>query len=193
MTQVKPLSSGLFKSLPRDLAYKLDELIRRKNEGYEDLEALLVSQAYAPSEEDLKKPLSEQEVKLIAEIYNTSRSYDADIRAAILLLLSGLYEPAKRDYGKELLELELLIAMNIYGEHIPQGLGPSDNPTFKTVKLTDLTDTYIPYHVDDNTGLADSPISTDGTDITLAGTANLGDINCGGENYILSMRHFCNG
>jgi hypothetical protein len=35
--------------------------------------------------------------------------------------------------------------------------------TLPTIKLTDLTDGYVPYHVSDAVGLANSPIYTDGT------------------------------
>jgi len=44
-----------------------------------------------------------------------------------------------------------------------QALGTTDSPTFVTAKLTALTDGYVPYHIDDATGLANSPIFTDGT------------------------------
>ena len=37
-----------------------------------------------------------------------------------------------------------------------------------TAKLTNLTDGYVPYHVSDASGLADSPISTDGTLVTIS-------------------------
>jgi hypothetical protein len=47
------------------------------------------------------------------------------------------------------------------------GLGTGDSPTFVTTKLLGLTDTYLPYHVDDATGLADSPLSTDGTSVGI--------------------------
>ena len=36
----------------------------------------------------------------------------------------------------------------------------TDSPVFVTVKLTDLTDDYIPYHVNDATGLANGPTKT---------------------------------
>jgi hypothetical protein len=47
------------------------------------------------------------------------------------------------------------------------------SPTFVTAKLSALTDGYIPYHVDDATGLANSPIFTDGTNVGV-GTATPG-------------------
>lgn len=50
------------------------------------------------------------------------------------------------------------------------GLTTGSSPVFVTVKLSGLTDGYIPYHVADATGLADSPIWTDATLVGL-GTA----------------------
>jgi hypothetical protein len=43
----------------------------------------------------------------------------------------------------------------------------SSSPTFTTVKLTDLTDGYVPYHVSDSAGLANGPIRTDGSTIGI--------------------------
>lgn len=42
-----------------------------------------------------------------------------------------------------------------------QFIGPDASPTFVTIKLSALTDNYIPYHVNDTTGLANGPIKTD--------------------------------
>ena len=39
-------------------------------------------------------------------------------------------------------------------------LGSTDSPVFVTVKLSGLTDDYIPYHVDDSTGFANGPTKT---------------------------------
>ncbi len=52
------------------------------------------------------------------------------------------------------------------------GLTTASSPTFVTVKLSSLTDGYVPYHIADATGLANSPISTDGTNIGLGVTAD---------------------
>ncbi|MFA5342184.1 MAG: hypothetical protein WC332_10450, partial [Clostridia bacterium] len=41
---------------------------------------------------------------------------------------------------------------------VNQDLTTDSSPTFATVKLSGLTDGKIPYHVDDATGLADSPL-----------------------------------
>jgi microcystin-dependent protein len=41
-----------------------------------------------------------------------------------------------------------------------QPLATTDSPQFATVKLTGLTDDYIPYHVNDATGLANGPTKT---------------------------------
>lgn len=51
---------------------------------------------------------------------------------------------------------------------VSMGVGSTDSPTFVTTKLSGLTDTYLPYHVADGTGLANSPLSTDGTDVVAA-------------------------
>jgi len=48
---------------------------------------------------------------------------------------------------------------------------PDASPTFATVKLTNLTDGYIPKHTNDSTGLEDSPIYTDGTKVGIGTTA----------------------
>lgn len=40
---------------------------------------------------------------------------------------------------------------------VPQSVATSASPTFVTAKLTNLTGGYIPYHVDDVTGMADGP------------------------------------
>lgn len=52
-----------------------------------------------------------------------------------------------------------------------EALDVDGNIQADTAILTDLTDGYIPYHVDDTDGLADSPIYTDGTDVGI-GTNN---------------------
>jgi len=44
------------------------------------------------------------------------------------------------------------------------GLTSSDTPTFSTVKLTDLSDGYIPYHSSDLVGLVDGVLKTDADD-----------------------------
>ena len=47
------------------------------------------------------------------------------------------------------------------------GLTTADSPAFMTVKCSGLTDGYVPYHVADATGLANSVIYTDGTKISV--------------------------
>ena len=44
-------------------------------------------------------------------------------------------------------------------------VGSSDSPSFATIKLSNLTDGYIPKHTSDAVGLANSPIYTDGTNV----------------------------
>ena len=50
------------------------------------------------------------------------------------------------------------------------GLETTDSPVFVTVKLSGLTDGYIPYHVNDTTGLADSPVYTDAYNVGVGQT-----------------------
>jgi hypothetical protein len=44
------------------------------------------------------------------------------------------------------------------------------SPSFTTVKLSALSDGYVPYRVDDATGLDDSPVYTDGTNVAIGDT-----------------------
>jgi len=53
------------------------------------------------------------------------------------------------------------------------GLTTSDSPAFGTVKLSGLTDGYIPKHTSDAVGLVDSPIYTDGTCISIGNNSIL--------------------
>jgi len=46
---------------------------------------------------------------------------------------------------------------------LPQDIHTGASPTFVTAKLSALTDGYVPYHVSDAAGLANSVIRTDGT------------------------------
>jgi hypothetical protein len=66
------------------------------------------------------------------------------------------------DYG-----LSFTFAASSLKINTPQDLEPTAGPTFATVKLTGLTDGYIPYHVSDAAGLADSPFSVSGSYVGL--------------------------
>ena len=59
--------------------------------------------------------------------------------------------------------------------YIDQDVTTTASPTFVTVKLTSLGDGYVPYHVNDATGLADSDISYDGTNVSMFASATSGD------------------
>jgi hypothetical protein len=52
------------------------------------------------------------------------------------------------------------------------GLTTASSPEFVTVKLTGLTDGYIPYHVSDAAGLANTNIFTNATMVLIGDTAN---------------------
>lgn len=54
-----------------------------------------------------------------------------------------------------------------FADYLDQAVKQASSPTFVTVKLSGLTDGYIPYHVADATGLANSALYTDGTDFRI--------------------------
>lgn len=49
-----------------------------------------------------------------------------------------------------------------------------------TAKLTDLSDSYIPYHISDASGLGDSPISINGDKVKIGTVGLAGTLNIGG-------------
>lgn len=53
-----------------------------------------------------------------------------------------------------------------------QDIATTSSPTFATIKLTNLTDGYLPYHISDTSGLSNSPILTNGTSISVGGPIN---------------------
>jgi len=55
--------------------------------------------------------------------------------------------------------------------YIDQDLQTTTSPTFVTVKLSGLTDAYIPYHVNDATGLANSSIHINGINVAIGGAS----------------------
>jgi hypothetical protein len=69
--------------------------------------------------------------------------------------------------------------------HINQDVQSTASPTFVTVKLSGLTDDYIPYHVNDATGLANGPTKTNVDDaitkkhvaVTLNASATTGGLS----------------
>lgn len=66
------------------------------------------------------------------------------------------------------------------------GLTTASSPTFVTVKLTGLTTGYVPYHVDDATGLANSPIWTNATNVAIGSTTANGKLDVWNGNLTLS-------
>lgn len=59
-----------------------------------------------------------------------------------------------------------------FSDYLDQAVKQASSPTFATVKLTTLTNGYLPYHVSDASGLADSPLFIN-TAKVLLGTVNL--------------------
>lgn len=76
-----------------------------------------------------------------------------------------------------------------FADYLDQAVKQASSPTFVTVKLSGLTDGYIPYHVSDATGLADTSISISGSNLSIGyayvniGTADTinGQINVYGD------------
>ena len=60
-----------------------------------------------------------------------------------------------------------LTEISEFGDYLDQSVKQAASPTHVTVKLTALTDGYVPYHVSDAAGLANSPIFTDGTKVGI--------------------------
>ena len=58
---------------------------------------------------------------------------------------------------------------------LPQDIHTGASPTFVTAKLSGLTDGYVPYHVADATGLANSDIYYSGTDVSVFKDATSGE------------------
>lgn len=71
----------------------------------------------------------------------------------------------------------------------PQDIHSGASPTFVTVKLTGLTDGYVPYHVADATGLSDSPLYVSGSNVgigTTTLTARVNITDTAGENLYIT-------
>jgi len=61
-------------------------------------------------------------------------------------------------------------------------LGTHASPTFATIELTGITDDTIPYS--SSSGMSDSPLTTDGTDVTCSGDFDITGITDGNVPYI---------
>ena len=89
--------------------------------------------------------------------------------AANILLLNGIQTitGAKTFGANTLLKTGTEVVTNLNadmvdGYHFNQSLQTTDSPTFATIKATNLTDGYIPYHISDASGLGNSPLFIDG-------------------------------
>lgn len=84
-----------------------------------------------------------------------------------------------------LISLMLLIGLSVpsisLATYDGQGVGEKDSPTFVTTDLTGVTDGNIPYMQAAGAGFGDSPLSTDGTDVTNSGDMTIqgGDLAVG--------------
>ena len=61
-------------------------------------------------------------------------------------------------------------------------LGTDASPTFATIELTGITNNTIPYS--SSSGMADSPLTTDGTDVSCSGYLDLTNITNGNVPYM---------
>jgi len=65
--------------------------------------------------------------------------------------------------------------------YLDQAVKQASSPVFVTVKLSGLTDGYLPYHISDATGLANSPIYTDGTKVSIGTPSPLYNLEVYGD------------
>lgn len=61
-------------------------------------------------------------------------------------------------------------------------LGTHASPTFATIELTGITNNTIPYN--SSSGMSDSPLTTDGTDVSCSGYLDLTNITNGNVPYM---------
>jgi len=73
---------------------------------------------------------------------------------------------------------------NLLNPLVNQSVRTDASPTFATVKLTNLTDGYIPRHTSDSVGLENSPIYTDGTNVGIGTTAPQNKLEIVGDGII---------
>lgn len=72
-----------------------------------------------------------------------------------------------------------------FSDYLDQAVKQASSPIFKTVKCSDLTTNYIPYHVDDATGFANAPMDIQAAGVVrvrYAGNAELRIDTIGGSN-----------
>lgn len=62
-----------------------------------------------------------------------------------------------------------------------QNIDSTAQPTFQNVKLSNLTNGYLPYHVADATGFGNSPIYSNGTNVGIGTTTLTEKLNIGGN------------
>lgn len=65
-----------------------------------------------------------------------------------------------------------------------QDIATSSSPTFVNIKLTNLTNGYLPYHIDNSTGFGNSPVYTNSTNVGIGTTS---PENSAGWNRVLDI------
>ncbi len=71
-------------------------------------------------------------------------------------------------------------------------INTGDSPSFTTIKCSALTDGYVPKHTSDATGLENSPIYTDGTNVGISTTAPGTRLELYGDSFLHSAIRFTN-
>ena len=106
-------------------------------------------------------------VKATGGILSAAALTDADIPDTITL--TNITQITNRSHTN-LTDIGTLTHATI-DSYLDQAVKQASSPTFVTVKLSGLTDGYLPYHVSDAVGLANTNLFTDGSNIGLGITA----------------------
>jgi len=119
---------------------------------------------------------------IAGNIIASGGTYNTDLTAVStggLNIWQGLFLVKMDGYGIQATEDagDATLNLNKLGGDISIGATTSaDLIVNGTGRFNDLTDGKFPYHVSDAAGLADSPLSTDGTDVTATGKVNATNI-----------------
>ena len=138
----------------------IQELWQTNDKGFtkrlDDLETALQF-VDGPKDATLLRKLDELETLIYGTLYNTTGSVSDEAYAASWDGVTAIAPSKNAVY-------DAFVQANVVGLKI------TDSPVFITVKLSGLTDGYIPYHVADATGLANSGLYWDGTRLGIETT-----------------------